>query len=183
MWMCRFAAMTPCFRVISPAGPRRTMPGVPDTSPEMRTGGVMPRATPSVREISTWLSGRSGPSTTTLPSWPFGPTRVTRWLQTNCPGWDRSRTLSSWWPGPNRASTWVRHRWTCRPLASRGTVSRSTTASASRSSAVCSIYFTSRGYFPALSLIIMIHIREDRRLSPRMMSGRFTPPSASRKAA
>ena len=49
----------------------------------------------SVRETSAWHSGRSGPRTTTLESVPLGPSRVTRSAQTNCPGWERSRTRLS----------------------------------------------------------------------------------------
>ena len=65
---------------------------MPAMSPDRRTGGVIPRATPSVREISTWLSGRSGPRITTLGMLPLGPSKVTRSAQANCPGWDSSFT-------------------------------------------------------------------------------------------
>ena len=41
-------------------------PGLPDTSPDRRIGGCSPKALPSVRDISTWASFRSGPSTATF---------------------------------------------------------------------------------------------------------------------
>ena len=38
---------------------------------------------------------RSGPSTRTLASWPFGPTMVTCSVQAYCPGWDSMRNTVS----------------------------------------------------------------------------------------
>lgn len=72
------------------------IPGVPSMLPEIRTGGVTPSATASVRETSTWLSPRSGPRITTFFSSPLGPARVTRSAQANCPGWLKSFTRFSW---------------------------------------------------------------------------------------
>ena len=82
-------------------------------------GGVIPRARPSVREISTWASFRSGPSTATFSIFPFGPSTVTRSLARYCPGWDSGRLGLRLWPKRVIACSFV--TWTCLPEASRGT--------------------------------------------------------------
>ena len=68
----------------------RRHPGVPATSPDIRTTGFTPSWKESVREISTWSSFRTGPSTRTFFSSPLGPATVTVSAAAYWPGWDRS---------------------------------------------------------------------------------------------
>ena len=56
---------------------------------------LMPSLNESVMAISTCVALRSGPSTRTLASWPFGPTMVTCSVQAYCPGWDSMRNTVS----------------------------------------------------------------------------------------
>jgi len=65
-WIWRCAAITPSPICMLPQGPVRVQPGLHLTSPDSLTGGLMPRVRPSVREISTCASFRSGPSTATF---------------------------------------------------------------------------------------------------------------------
>ena len=95
----------------------------------IRSGGWMPKFRPSVREISTWAAFRAGPSTATLRNSPFGPTTVTRSFARNCPGWDKGLSGVRLWPKSCLACSAV--TWTCRPDASTGTNTRSSTASVS----------------------------------------------------
>ena len=87
--------MTPSESSISPAGPTSLQPGVPAVLPDMRTGALMPSLNESVMAISTCVALRSGPSTRTLASCPFGPTMVTCSVQAYCPGWDSMRNTVS----------------------------------------------------------------------------------------
>ena len=80
---------------LSPAGPTSLQPGVPAVLPDMRTGALIPSLNESVMAISTCVALRSGPSTRTLASWPFGPTMVTCSVQAYCPGWDSMRNTVS----------------------------------------------------------------------------------------
>ena len=67
-----------------------------DRYPEARIGASIPSLNSSVREISTWVSLRVGPSTRTRWTVPWGPMRSTRSSQAYCPGCSRSlRWVSS----------------------------------------------------------------------------------------
>ena len=63
-------------------------PGVPATSPDSRTGAMMPMLRASVRLSSTWSALRTGPRMDTPASSRLGPTTVTRSLEAYWPGWD-----------------------------------------------------------------------------------------------
>ena len=81
------------------------IPGVPDNCPEVRTGASIPSFRQSVPDSSTWLAGRSGPSTRTLAMEPLGPVNSTCSSQANWPGWLNGFMGLNRWPGPNSAST------------------------------------------------------------------------------
>ena len=82
------AALQPQFPVAVAEGDARR----PLDLPESRTGGLHPRATASVRETPPGTPPAQAPAPPRSSTLPWGPLRLTRSAQTNCPGWERSLT-------------------------------------------------------------------------------------------
>ena len=93
---------------------------LPLVFPLWRIGASTPSLNSSVREISIWQPGRSGPRMRTPSMRPRGPTRFTFCSDAYCPGCESGLYSVSSLPSPKSASIALRSRCTCRALIAIG---------------------------------------------------------------